>query len=195
MIDRRLPAERDPFLSTKSLRQIIEEEGGNLWVTHAESAFSNPQLVSQPKGGQQVTDALLASLVSDENGIKYVQSKLHVNVAVAQIEMQKLFETAYRSAKQLPQDLAKILRAAKPADDQDDIIDGNSPQNKPVLERLAQEIQQVAMRNASPDVAAATAAFSQHGMQLFQSLITMMLVGGYGCLGTKTADSQQWCFD
>ncbi len=195
MIDRRLPAERDPFLSTKSLREIIEEEGGNLWVTHVESAFSKPELVSQAKGGQQVTDALLASLVSDENGIKYVQSKLHVNVAVAQIEMQKLFETAYQSAKQLPPGLAKILRAAKPADDQDDIIDVNSPQNKPVLERLAQEIQRVAMRNASPDVAAATAAFSQHGMELFQSLIAMMLVGGYGCLGTKTADSQQWCFD
>ena len=110
--------------------------------------------------------------------------------------MQKLFETAYQSAKQLPQDLAKILRAAKLKDDQDDTIDVNAPQNKPVLERLDQEIQRVAMRNASPDVAAATAAFPQHGMmEMFQSLIAMMLVGGYGCLGTKTADSQQWCFD
>ena len=196
MIDRRLPAERDPFLSTKSLREIIEEEGGNLLVTHVESAFSKPQLVAQAKGGQQVTDALLVSLVSDENGIKYVQTKLHVNIAVVRPEMQKLFETAYQSAKQLPQDLAKILRAAKPADDQDDIIDVNSPQNKPVLERLEQEIQRVAMRNASPDVAAATAAFPQHGMmETFQGLIAMMLVGGYGCLDTKTADSQQWCFD
>ena len=195
MIDRRLPAERDSFLSTKSLREVVEEAGGNLWVTHVESALSKPQLVAQAKGGQQVTDALLVSLESDENGIKYVQTKLHVNVAVVRIEMQKLFETAYQSAKQLPQDLAQILRAAKPADDQDDIIDVNSPQYKPVLERLEEEIREVAMRNASPDVAAATAAFPQHGMMMFQSLIAMMLVGGYGCLGTKTADSQQWCFD
>ena len=196
MIDGRLPAGRDHSLSTKSLREIVEEEGGNLWVTHVESAFSKPQLVAQAKGGQQVTDALLVSLVSDENGIKYVRSRLHVNVAVVRIEMQKLFETAYQSAKQLPQDLAKILRATKPADDQDDIIDVNSPQNKPVLEWLEQEIQRVAWRNASPDLAAATAAFPQHGMMMmFQSLIAMMLVGGYGCLGTKTADSQQWCFD
>lgn len=195
MIDRRLPAERDPFLSTRSLREIIEEEGGNLWVTHVESAFSNPQLVAKAKGGQQVADALLASLVSDENGIKYVQSKLHVKFAVAQFDVQKLLETAYQSAKQLLQDLAKIPRAVKPADDEDDIIDVNSPQNKPVRERLEQEIQRVAMRNASPDVAAATAEFSQHGMMLFQTLIAMMLVGGYGRLGTKTADSQQWCFD
>ena len=196
MINRRLPVERDRFLSTKSLHGVIEEEGGNLWVTHVESAFEKPQLIAQAKGGQQVTDALLASLVSDENGIKYVQSKLHVHLAVAQIEMQKLFETAYQSAKQLPRNLAQILRAAKPADDQDDIIiDVNSPQNKPVLERLAQEIQRVAMRNASPDVAAATAAFSHDGMKLFQSIIAIMLVGGYGCLGKKTADSQQWCFD
>ena len=198
LIDRRVPAERDPFLSTKSLREIIEEEGGNLWLTHVESAFSNPQLVVQAEGGQQVADALLVSLVSDEIDIKYVQSKLHVSVAVVRIEIQKLLETAYKSAKQLPQDLPQIIRAAKPADDdQDDIIDNvNAPQNKPVLERLEQEIRQVAMQNASnPDVAAATAAFSQHGMRLFQSLVAMMLVGGYGVLGTKTADTQQWCFD
>ena len=195
MIDRRLSTERDPFLSTKSLLEIIEEEGGNLWLTHVESAFSKPKLVAHAKGGQLVTNALLVSLVSDENGIKYVQSKLHINVAVVRIEIQKLLETAYQSAKQLPQNLAQILRAAKPADDQDDIIDVNSPQNKPVLERLDQEIQRVAMRNASPDVATATAAFSQDGMKLFQSLIAMMLVGGYGCLGRKTGDLQQWCFD
>lgn len=195
MIDRRLPAERDPFLSTRSLREIIEEEGDNLWVTHVESAFSNPQLVAQAKGGQQVADALLASLVSDENGIKYVQIKLHVTFAIAQFEMQKLLETAYQSAKQLLQDLAKIPRAAKPADDEDDIIDVNSPQNKPVRERLEQEIERVAMRDINPDVAAPTAEFSQHGMKLFQTLIAMMLVGRYGRLGTKTADSQQWCFD
>ena len=193
MIDRRLP--RDDFLSTKSLRKIVEEEGGNLWVTHVESAFSKLQVAAQANGGQQVTAALLVSLVSDENGIKYVQSKLHVNLAVLQTEMQTLFETAYQSAKQLPPDLAKILRAAKPADDQDDTIDVDSPQNKPVLERLEQEIQRVAMRNASPDVAAATAAFPHHGVNMFPSLIAMMLVGGYGCLGTRTADSQQWCFD
>ena len=195
MINRRLPAERDSFLSTRSLREIVEEEGGNLWVTHVESALSKPQLVAQEKGGQQVTDALLVSLLSDENGIKYVQSKLHVNLAILHSEMQNLFEKAYQSATQLPQDLAQILRAAKPADDQDDIIDVNSPHNKPVLERLEQEIRRVAMQNASPDVAAATAGFPQHGMKMFQSLIAMMLVGGYGCLGRKTADSQQWCFD
>ena len=195
MIDRRLPAERKDFLSTKSLRKIIEEEGSNLWVTHVDSALHKPQLVAEAKGGQQVTDALLVSLVSDENGIKYVQSKQHINIAVLQTEMQRLFETAYQSAKQLPPDLAEILQAAKPADDQDDAIDVDSPQNKLVLERLEQEIRRVAMQNASPDVAAATAAFPQQGMQLFQSLIAMMLVGGYGCLGTKTADSQQWCFD
>ena len=74
MIDHRLPAERDDLLSTKSLREIIEEEGGNLWVTHVESAFSKPQLVAQAKGGQQVTDTLLVSLVSNKNNIKYVQS-------------------------------------------------------------------------------------------------------------------------
>ena len=195
MISRRLPAERDSFLSSKPLREIIEEEGGDLWITYVKSAFSNPVLVAQAKGGQQVTNGLLVQLISDEKGIKYVQSKLHINVAVVRTEMRKLFETAYQSAKQISRNLPRIIKATKCDEDKNRINGIHSPPNKLLLERLGQEIQRVATRNASPDVAAATTAFSENGFMLFQSVIAMMLAGEYGCLGARTAESQRWCFD
>ena len=69
MIKRELPAERDSFLSSKSLRAIIDEEH-NIRITHSYSAFNNPQLVAEKKGERYVTMGLLVGLSSDEEGVK-----------------------------------------------------------------------------------------------------------------------------
>ncbi len=50
------------------------------------------------------------------------------------------------------------------------------------------------VQSTSPEVAAATAAFSKDGMLLFQSLIATMVVAALGWLGARTAEEQEWCF-
>ena len=194
MINRERPAEHDSFLSSKSLSAIIKDEN-NLWVTFLESDFENSKLVAEGKGGQQVATGLLVQLLSEEKGIKYVQRKVHVNVGLLQESVRNLFETAYRCGKEVSRKLPRIRAAANPEGLQIDVNDENCPQRKWILELLGQEIDRVGLQNANPEVAAAAAAFSDDGLLLFKTLIAMMVVGGYGSLSARTADSQEWCFD
>lgn len=194
-INRRLPAEQDSFLSTKSVHAILQGEGEH-WITHVESAFNNPELVAEVKGEKQVTIGLLVQLLSDEEGIKYVQSKLHIVIELVRDSTRKLLEAAYVSAKQVSRSLPAELLAAKSDGEQDEINDVNSPQFKSVLEVLEQEIRRVAIHNASRDVTAAAAAtLSKDGIGLFRELIAMMVVGVCGYLGARTGEEQEWCFD
>lgn len=190
MVRRRLPVERDPFLTSKSLRAVIEEEV-NLWITHLESAFNLPQLIAKANGEQQVTDGLLVRLLSDKEGIKYVETKLHINIGLLGAPMQNLLETAYECSNRVSRKLPAIRAAANANGLQDD----DSAQQRSILELLGQEIDAVAMRNASLDVVAAGAAFAKNGLMMFKSLIAMFLIGEYGRLGVRTAESQEWCFD
>lgn len=193
-ITRSLPAEHDPFLSTKSLNAIIQEES-NLWITHVESAFNNPQLVAEAKNERQVTHGLLVQLLSDEEDIKYVRTKLHVRIGVERKTTRNLLEAAYQSARQVSQNSSAKGLGAKSDGEQNQVDDVNWPQHSLILEGLKQDIQRVAVLNASQDVTAAAEDYLPNGMMLFQALIGMMVVGGYGCLGPRTADEQQWCFD
>ena len=193
-ITRRLPAERDSFLSTKTLRAIIQEEG-DLWITLLDSAFNNPDLVVKANAGTQQTLGLLVQLLSDEEGIKYVQTKLHIVISVVKKSTRTLLEAACRSAKQISRNLPAELTAAKSDGEQNERNDKVSPQCKS-MEALVQEmIHEVAIQNTRPDVTAAAAALSRDGSALFRDWIAMMLVGGYGCLGAGTGEEQQWCFD
>lgn len=179
-IDRRHPAEQDPFLSTKLFRTIVQEEG-NLWIIH-DSAFTNHEMVAEAKGAQPVMIGLLVQLLSDEEGIKYVQSKLHIYIALLRTSMQKLFEAAYESAKQVTRHIPTSHG------EENEVTNLNSSM-------LEHEIHRVAIQNASQDVTAIAAALSSNAIILFQELIAIMVVGGYGCLGPRTADEQQWCCD
>ena len=190
----RLPTVQDSFLSTKPLRAIIQEEG-NLWITHVESAWNIHELVADAKDEQQVAVGLLVQLLSDEEGIKYVQFKLHIAIEIVRRSMQTLLEVAYQSAKQVSQRLLAKRIIAKSSAEQEEAKDVNSPHYKLALEILEQEVHQVAVQNAGEDVTAAAAVWSTNVIVLFQELITSMVVGGYGCLGPRTAEEQQWCFD
>ena len=192
-ITRRLPAERDSFLSTKTLRATIQEEG-DLWITLLDSAFNNPDLVVKANAGQQQTLGLLVQLLSDEEGIKYVQTKLHIVISPVQKSMRALLEAACRSAKQISRNLPAELTAAKSDGEQNERNDKVSPQCKSMEALLQEMIHEVAIQNTRPDVTAAAAALSRDGSALFRDWIAMMLVGGYGCLGAGTGEEQQWCF-
>ena len=195
LLQRRLPAERDSFRPSKSLRAIIEEED-DLWITHLEPAFNRPQLIAKVNDEQQATNGLLVRLLSDEEGIKYVETKLHINIGIAGGPVRNLLETAYECSKRVSRKLPAIRAAAANSHGlQDEVNDPDSAHGNSVLELLGQEIDRVAMQNASPDVVAAGAAFSKNGIMMFKSLIAMLLIGEYGRLGVRTAESQEWCFD
>lgn len=55
-------------------------------------AFNDLELMAE---AQHVTTGLLVQLLSDEEGIKYVQSKLYINTGLVRNSMQKLPEAAY----------------------------------------------------------------------------------------------------
>lgn len=194
MMGRRLPVERDSFLSSKSLWAIIEEEN-NLWITHLESAFNRPQLIAKANGEQQVTDGLLVRLLSDEEGINYVETKLHISIGLLRVPMRNLLETAYECSKRVSRKLPAIRAAANAHRLRDEVNNEDSAQQRWILELLGQEIDAVAMQNASPDVVAASAAFSKNGIMMFKSVIAMFIIGEYGRLGVRTAETQEWCFD
>ena len=193
-IFRRLPAGQDPSLSTKTLRAVIQEEG-NLWITHVESAWNNHELVAEAKGENQIAIGLLVRLLSDEEGMKHVQSKLHIGIKIVQRSLRTMLEAAYQSAKQVSGSLLAKGLEAKSNGGQNEVNDVNSPQHKMVLEMLEQEVHRVAIENADQDVTAAAAIWSTNVIKLFRELITTMVVGGYGCLGPRTSDEQLWCFD
>lgn len=63
-VNRRLPAEKDSFFSAKSFYEIVQGES-NLWIMY--------ETISQANGSQSVQLGLLVQLLSDGEGIKYVQ--------------------------------------------------------------------------------------------------------------------------
>lgn len=193
-IARLYPVEQDSFLSAKSLHAIIKDEG-NLWITHVESAWNNHELVAEAKGEQQTAFGLLVQLQSDEDGIKYVHSKLHISIRILEKSLRILLEAAYQSAKQVFENLLAKGFLPKFDVEQSEVGDVNSAPHTSVLEILEQEVHQVAIQNTSQDVTAAATVWSANVIVLFQEFITMMVVGGYGRLGPRTAEGQQWCFD
>ena len=197
MVNRQVPVERDSFLSSRSLRAIIREES-NLWITHVESAFNHPEGVAEARDEQQVTAGLLVQLLcdeDDEDGIKYVQSKLHIHITLVRKSTKNLLEAAYQSAKQISRDVPANSSAGKSGGEQSKVNDVNTPEYKSNLELLEQEIHRAAIRCTNQEVTAAASDYSKNGLGLLQALIATMLVGGYSYLGPRTWDEQKWCVD
>ena len=187
----RPPAERESFLSPKSLRTILHGEG-DLWITHVESGLRASSLGNEKRS----TMGLLVQLLSEEKGMKYVESKLHVNISLLGQSKRDLYETAYQSAKEVSRNLPAGLLAATPTGEAKEGHAGHPPDNQAALELLEQEVKGIGMQNASQDVIATAAELSKDGGPFFlRSLIIMMIAGSYGCVGKRTADGQEWCFD
>ena len=197
-VNRRLPAEKDSFFSAMSFYEIVQGEG-NLWIMH--------ETISQASGSQSVQLGLLVQLLSDEGGIKYVQSKLHIGIMLLANPMQKLFETAYESAKEVTRNLS-ISRLAvnsdgesKKSGDVDHVIPGErKDDDENILYEvessiLEHKIELIAIRYGSQDIRALADTLSTDGdgIRLFKELIAKWVVGRYGFLGPSTTKEQQWC--
>ena len=199
-INRRLPAEKDSFFSAKSFHEIVQEEG-NLWIMY--------EIISQANGSRPVQIGLLVQLLSDEGGIKYVQSKLHIGIVPLADPMQKLFEAAYESAKEVTRTLSMSRLAVKSDGESkaSGAVDSTMPEERTHDDEnilyevessmLEHEIELVAMQNASQDIRALADTLSTDGdgIRLFKEIIAKWVVGGYGNLGPSTRKEQQWCCD
>ena len=197
-VARRLPAERDSFFSAKSFHEVVLEEG-NLWLMY--------ETISQANRSQSVQLALLVQLLSDEGGIKYVQSKLHVSIMLLANWMQKLFEAAYESAKEVTQKLSMSRLAVKSDSEakESGAVDSSMPEKRTHDDEnilyevesslLEHEIELVAIQNASQDIRAVAGTLSSDGFKLFKEFIAKWVVGNYGYLGPSTTKEQQWCCD
>ena len=74
-----------------------------------------------------------------------------------------------KCGKQASQKPFRIPATAKPDGPPNEVNDTKSPQERRFLELLGQEIYRVPLANASPDMAAATAAFSENGTMLWRA--------------------------
>ena len=71
---------------------------------------------------------LLVRLLSDEEGVKYVQTKLYVKMGLAQEYVRTLLETASKCGKQVSQKPLRIPAIAKPDGPANEVNDTKSPQ-------------------------------------------------------------------
>ena len=197
-IGRRLPAEKDSFFSATSFHDIVQKED-NLWIMY--------ETISQANGPQSTQIGLLAQLLSDEGGIKYVRSKLHIRIGLLANPMQELFEAAYESAKEVTRNIS-ISRLAVKSDGESKksgAVDSAMPEERKNDDEnilyevessvLEHEIELVAIQNASQDIRAVADTFSSDGIKLFKEIIAKWVVGNYGYLGPSTTKEQQWCCD
>ena len=199
-ISRRLPAEKDSFFSAKSFHEIVLEEG-NLWIMY--------ETISQANHPQSVQLALLVQLLSDEEGIKYVQSKLHISIMLLESPKQKLFEAAYESAKEVTRKLSMSRLAVKSDGESKEsgAVDSSMPEERTSDDEkilyevessmLEHEIELFVIQNASQDIRALadTVSTDGDGIRLFKELIAKWVVGNYGYLGPSTTKEQEWCCD
>ncbi|MCJ1451181.1 hypothetical protein MMC28_001516 [Mycoblastus sanguinarius] len=187
LFSRRLPEDQDDFPSTKPLRSIIHE-ASNLWIIPEKTDFTDS--AAQPKDAQQATKGLLVELVREEKEVYYVTSKLHLKIGFVGKSTGVLHEAAYQAAQQVPQ----TLPAQKYASHERKEAEMGSLEYEANLQALRSDIDGIA-KGADRNVLAIAQQHSTHGSGLFTELIAMMFVGEYGCVGQKTLDSQQWCFD
>lgn len=107
----RLVGARDLFLPSETLCTLIE---GNPQNPHTESAFNNPQSVDVAKRGQQVAKEPLARLLSDEERVKYVQTRLYDKSGLVQESERIRLGPTYECRKGTNQRLFRIRSTANP---------------------------------------------------------------------------------
>ena len=187
IVRRRWPSVEGDYLSKENFSGVMRNHM-NLWVTHIEIG-SQPW---SPYGFQNWSTALLTRLVQESQGVKYVQSYMHIQAASLREASCKMFEAAYHVAQKLAesapmQQLANMSR---------DLINMESPEYKAIFDTLKPEIYRIAAHETS-DLAMTTArqVSGKDHDNLFGAIVAMIFIGNYAIMGPRTPDSQQWCVD
>ena len=186
LVSRRWPSVEGDHLSKESFSPAMRSHT-NLWVTHLETDFQ-----ARTDGDQQTSTALLTRLIEESSEVKYVQSYMHIHVALIRKTSCEMFEAAYRCA----QKLAKSGPAQRLANMSKDGLDMESTEYKAAFDALEPEIYRTAA-SGNNEVAMTTARqiSGKDNDILFGATVAMLFKGDYAIMGPKTPDNQQWCVD
>ena len=193
-IIRRLPVEKDDFLTDKTLAEVIIQ-GKNLWIVYPGPEFPRPpENINQSSIGLVVEVELKEIAVNEDITAKKAYAKLHVTISPFQASASAnlaLATTYYRHLVSESSALRKFVTMENGLDEQ---LSSLSPSSKKViLEELASEVHQMvtndeANKDAAPNGKTTNLSFTE--------AITMtMLRGQYVCMGEKAPKSQPWCVD
>ena len=143
-------------------------------------------------GVQQTRTSLLVNLVQEEEDTNYVQSFMHINVAILQRANSDMFEAAHQCAQQLKESSSARQMTAL----QDHEIDLDLSSYRTLFDGLGNEIHHIAMMPANEAGLAASKRISGRAdSALFEAIISLLFAGHFINMGRKTNANQRWCVD
>ena len=165
-------------------------------ITHSNEVLQiiDLEIESQARtdGVQQTRTSLLVKLVREEEDTNYVQSFMHINVAILQRANSDMFEAAYQCAQQLKESSSGRRMTTL----QDHEIDSESSSYRTLFDDLGNEIHRIAMMPANETGLAASKRISGRAdSALFEAIISLLFAGHFIHMGRKTKATQRWCVD
>ncbi len=143
-------------------------------------------------GVQQTRTSLLVKLVQEEEDINYVQSFMHINVAILQRTNSDMFEAAYQCAQQLKESSSARQMMIL----QDHEIDSDLSSYRTLFDGLENEIHRIAMMVANEaGLAASKRVSGRADSALFEAIISLLFTGHFVHMGRRTKATQKWCVD
>ena len=180
------PSARGDFLTEEELCAITQSND-NLRIIDLGTEFQ-----ARTDGVQQTRTSLLVKLVQEEEDTNYVQSFMHINVAILQKANSDMFEAAHQCAQQLKESSSTRQMTTL----QDHEVDPDLPSYKTLFDGLGNEIHRIAMMAANEAGLAASKRISGRAdSALFEAIISLLFAGHFIHMGRKIHATQRWCVD
>ena len=173
---------------------LTDEELGA--IVHSNEIFRiidlETEFQARTDGVQQTRTSLLVKLVHEEDNTNYVQSFMHVIVAILQKANSDMFEAAYQCAQQL-----KESSSARQMETlQEHEIDSDLLSYRTLFDGLENEIHRIAIMAANEAGLAASKRISGRADSvLFEAVISLLFAGHFVHMGRRTKATQRWCVD
>lgn len=165
-------------------------------ITHSNEIFRiidlETEFQARTDGVQQTRTSLLVKLMQEEEDTNYVQSFMHINVAILQRANSEMFEAAYQCAQQLKESSS----ARQMTTLQDHEIDSDLSSYRTLFDGLGSEIHRIAIMAANEAGLAASKRISGRAdSALFEAIISLLFAGHFIHMGRKMNATQRWCVD
>ena len=182
--------------STRSVGSdfLTDEELGD--IGHSNDIFRmldlETEFQARADGVQQTRTSLLVKLVQEEEDVNYVQSFMHINVAILQKTNSDMFEAAYRCAQQLKESSSARQMTCL----QEHEIDSDLSSYRTLFDGLQNEIHHIAMSVANEaGLATSKRVSGRADSALFEAIISLLYAGHFVHIGRRTKATQRWCVD
>ena len=165
-------------------------------ITHCNDIFRiidlETEFQARTDGVQQTRTSLLVKLIQEEEDTNYVQSFMHINVAILQRANSDMFEAAYQCAQQLKESSS----ARQMTTLQDHEINSDLSSYRTLFDCLGDENHCIAMMAANEAGLAASKRISGRAdSALFEAIISLLFAGHFVLMGRRTEATQRWCVD